>query len=282
MQAVLGRAGRASTQVHHCPIPELPWEYSRRSGSESHPQQQSRRKPLTRQVSNIPARRDIYEPLFGDFINHVTSPNYKQGHFPGESEEAYSARLAIELDAKIQQLGPEKVIAFVAEPVVGSALGVMPPPKGYFPAIEAVIKKYGLLLAMDEVMSGSGRVGELFAHQAVAEGVKPDITALAKGLGGGYVPISAILVNARIAAVIRKAGWWKSTHTYQNHPICCAAALKVMQIIERDGLLANVRERGAELRKALMAGLAGCRRVLDIRGAGLVIMIWETHREGPS
>ena len=218
----------------------------------------------------MPSRRDIYSPLISECAQHVPSPTYKRSHLDNESEEAYSLRLAAELDAKILELGPENVMAFIAEPVVGAALGVMPPPKGYFPAINAIVQKHGLLFVMDEVMSGSGRCGELFAHQAVAEGIKPDILAMAKGLGGGYVCISAVLVNARVGDVVRKAGQWKNSHTYQNHPINSAVAGKVLEIMERDGLFANVRERGTQLRRLLREGFKGVLGVFDVRGAGLV------------
>ena len=221
------------------------------------------------QITYVPQRRDIYTNFFSDFCQHVPTPMYKRKHHEGESEEQYSERMASELEAKILELGPENVIAFVAEPVSGAAVGVMPPPKGYFPAIDRVLKKYDILLAMDEVKSGSGRTGQLFAFQAVAEGVKPDVLAMAKGLGGGYVTISSVLVSHKVAETISEGGW-RNSHTYQNHPVACATALKVQEIIERDALLVNVRERGAELMAALKANLDGVKAVFDIRGTGLV------------
>ncbi|WVF68365.1 hypothetical protein IAT40_003130 [Kwoniella sp. CBS 6097] len=222
-------------------------------------------------IGNIPSRRDIYIPLLSDKVHHVTSPQYKRLHYPGESEQQYSARLADELEQKILSIGPERIMAFFAEPVVGAALGVMPPPKGYFPAIADICKKYEILLVMDEVMSGSGRVGELFAYQAVGEGVKPDVLSMAKGLGGGYVSISAIMVGQKVAEKVREGGQWKNSHTYQNHPINCAAAMKVMEIIERDNLLGNVRERGEQLMFELKAATEDMPIVIDIRGKGLFI-----------
>ncbi|ODO11318.1 hypothetical protein I350_00094 [Cryptococcus amylolentus CBS 6273] len=223
-------------------------------------------------VGNVPGRRDIYTPLFSaSAFHHVSSPIYKRYAEKGETEEAYSARLADELEAKIFELGPENVIGFVAEPVVGAALGVMPPPKGYFPAIDKVIKKHDLLLVMDEVMCGSGRVGQLFAHQAVGEGVKPDIMGMAKGLGGGYVSISAVLVNERVASKVREGGQWKNSHTYQNHPVNCAVAGKVMEIVEREGLLANVRERGQQIVEELEVAAKDIPAIIDVRGKGLFI-----------
>ncbi|WWC65989.1 uncharacterized protein I303_108611 [Kwoniella dejecticola CBS 10117] len=111
-------------------------------------------------IGNIPSRRTIFEPLFSPNIHHVSSPQYSRAHQPNETEAEYSPRLAAELDAKINEFGPSKVIGFVAEPIVGAALGVIPPPKGYFPAIKAVLDKYGLLLILDEVMCGPGRSGD--------------------------------------------------------------------------------------------------------------------------
>ena len=145
----------------------------------------------------MPGRRNLYTPLFSDAFHHIDTPLYKRHSVHGETEEQYSSRLAFELEAKILELGPENCMAFFAEPVQGTAVGVMPPPRGYFPAIDAVLKKYGLLLVMDEVMTGAGRCGEMFCHQAVGEGVKPDIVAMAKGLGAGYVTISAVLVGKK-------------------------------------------------------------------------------------
>lgn len=227
-------------------------------------------------IGNVPGRRDIYKPLFSSTaFHHVSSPTYRRSHRPHESEEAYSARLAAELDAKITELGPANVIGFFAEPVVGAALGVMPPPRGYFPAIDAVVKKHGILFVMDEVMSGTGRCGELFAHDAVCQGVRPDMIAMAKGLGAGYVTISAILVNRRVAEIVKRdgSGMWQNSHTFQNHPINCAVAKKVLEIMERDDLYSNVREKGRLLLAGLREGLKDVPIVIDVRGKGLVCLI---------
>ena len=216
------------------------------------------------------AVENLYSPLFSDAVQHVDTPLYKRHSLAGETEEQYSARLGFELEAKILELGPENCMAFFAEPVQGSAVGIMPPPRGYFPAIDAVLKKYGLLFVMDEVMSGAGRCGEFFAHQAVAEGVKPDLLSLAKGLGAGYVPISAVVVNKKVADVVRSGGQWKNSHTYQNHPIVCAVGVKILEIIDRDNLLENVKARGAQLEAELRAAFQEVPEVFDIRGKGLV------------
>lgn len=151
----------------------------------------------------------------------------------------------------------------------------MPPPRGYFPAIDAVVKKHGILFVMDEVMSGTGRCGELFAHDAVCQGVRPDMIAMAKGLGAGYVTISAILVNRRVAEIVKRdgSGMWQNSHTFQNHPINCAVAKKVLEIMERDDLYSNVREKGRLLLAGLREGLKDVPIVIDVRGKGLVCLI---------
>jgi adenosylmethionine-8-amino-7-oxononanoate aminotransferase len=117
------------------------------------------------QAGNVPARKNIYAPFFSDAFHHVPSPTYKRSAFEGESEESYSERMAADLDAKLTALGPGTVAAFYAEPVVGTALGVMPPPRGYFPAIKRVLDAHGVLLVMDEVMCGAGRSGRLISRQ---------------------------------------------------------------------------------------------------------------------
>jgi len=206
-------------------------------------------------------------------FQHVPSPTYKRSHRAGESEEAYSARLAADLEAKILELGAENVAAFYAEPVVGTALGVMPPPKGYFPAIRAVLDKYDVLLVMDEVMSGAGRSGTLYAWESVAEGVRPHIQSMAKGLGAGYVTVSAILASHKVYDVINAAGQWKNSHTYQNHPINCAVALAVLRKMETMDVYANVKARGAQIVDELKTAFAEkeCKTVFDVRGQGLFI-----------
>lgn len=218
------------------------------------------------QIGNVASRRGLYAPYIPDTFQHVTTPQLKRS---GESEEAYVAQLAKELDDKITALGPENVAAFLAEPVVGSSVGVMPPPKGYFPAMAAVCKKHNILFVMDEVMCGTGRSGTLFAYQSVCEGVQPDILTMAKGLGGGYVTISGVLVGPRVADKIIAAGQWKSSQTYQNHPINCAVALSVVNKIER--LLPNVQARGKQCVAELQEAFKDEPAVYDVRGQGLFI-----------
>jgi adenosylmethionine-8-amino-7-oxononanoate aminotransferase len=185
-----------------------------------------------------------------------------------ESAEAYGLRLARELDDAIRSLGPESVIAFVAETVGGATAGVLTPVPGYFKAVREVCDRHGVLLILDEVMCGMGRTGTL--HACEAEGVSPDLLTIAKGLGGGYQPIGAVLVRrAIVEAMSAGSGFFQHGHTYLGHPVACAAALAVQQVIERDGLLERVRRQGEALAERLRERLEGHPHVGDIRGRGL-------------
>jgi adenosylmethionine-8-amino-7-oxononanoate aminotransferase len=185
-----------------------------------------------------------------------------------ESEAAYGRRVADELEAKIHELGAETVIAFVAETVVGATAGVVPPVPGYFRRIREICDRNGILLILDEVMCGMGRTGTL--HACEQEGVAPDIMTVAKGLGGGYQPIGAMLASERIADAIRAgSGFFQHGHTYMGHALACAAALAVQRTIAQGNLLAAVQARGIELAAALADRLGNHHHVGDIRGRGL-------------
>ena len=141
---------------------------------------------LTVQVGNVPSRRDLYKPLFANSnIHHTPSPTYYRSHRPSETEEAYSLRLASDLESLILSIGPSKIMAFVAEPVVGAALGVMPPPRGYFPAIAAVLRKYNILLVLDEVMSWIRPVRGVVRAPGGMRGRPAGHTRDGQGPGGG-------------------------------------------------------------------------------------------------
>ena len=212
-------------------------------------------------------RRRQFGPLLID-VEHV-SPCYPYRDLaPGESTEGYGMRLADELDSTIRRLGPDKVIAFVAETIGGATAGVLVPVPGYFRAVREVCDRHGVLLILDEVMAGMGRSGSLYASEQ--EGVVPDIVTIAKGLGGGYQPIGAVLAQRKIVgAMSAGSGFFQHGHTYLGHPVACAAALAVQRVIERDGLLARVRERGAHFERLLRARLGDHPHVGDIRGRGL-------------
>jgi adenosylmethionine-8-amino-7-oxononanoate aminotransferase len=213
-------------------------------------------------------RREPFRPLLIEA--HHVSPCYAyRGLAEGESLDAYSVRLATELEEKIMELGPDTVAAFVAETVVGATLGAVPPTADYFRRIRAVCDKYGILLIQDEVMSGMGRTGYLFACEE--DGIVPDIIAIAKGLGGGYQPIGAMMVSDRIySAIVQGTGFFQHGHTYLAHAISCAAALEVQKTIVDEDLLSNVIARGKQLDDALRGLLGDHPHVGDIRGRGLL------------
>jgi len=191
---------------------------------------------------------------------------------PSESAAEYGARLACEFEAAIQQAGPEHVIAFCAETVGGATSGALPPVPGYFRRVRDICDRHGILLIADEVMCGMGRTGTL--HAVEQEGITPDLMAIAKGLGGGYQPIGAVLVHERIiGALASGSGFFQHGHTYLGHPVGCAAALMVQKVIERDGLLAAVVRQGAGLRARLEVAFGGHAHVGDIRGRGLFMAI---------
>jgi adenosylmethionine-8-amino-7-oxononanoate aminotransferase len=199
---------------------------------------------------------------------HHISPCFDyRGRRPDETAEQYGLRVADELEAKILELGPETVCAFVAETVVGATLGAATAAPGYFKRIREICDRYGVLLILDEVMCGIGRTGTL--HACEQEGVAPDLMAIAKGLGGGYAPIGAMLVSKRIAETVRQgSGLFPHSQTYVGHPLACATALAVQKVIERDDLLANVRRQGARLEQRLRERFGNHHHVGDIRGRG--------------
>jgi adenosylmethionine-8-amino-7-oxononanoate aminotransferase len=214
------------------------------------------------------ARRAPYAPILADAFSHVSPAFAYRGMREGENEAAFVARLAAELEAEFQRLGPQNVAAFVAETVVGATAGCVPPPAGYFRAVREICDRHGALLILDEVMSGMGRTGTLHAWEQ--EGISPDIQAIAKGLGGGYQPIGAILMNDRVLApIIAGSGAFAHGHTYLSHPVACAAALAVQEVIARDGLLERVRVLGARLEAGLTERFGNHRHIGDIRGRGL-------------
>jgi adenosylmethionine-8-amino-7-oxononanoate aminotransferase len=211
-------------------------------------------------------RREPFAPILVP-ATHV-SPCYPyREQREGESAQQYGQRLAAELEAAILAQGADRVIAFVAETVGGATAGVLTPVPGYFQAVRAVCDRYGVLLILDEVMCGMGRTGSL--HACEQEGVVPDLLTVAKGLGGGYQPVGAVLAQRRIVeAMSRGSGFFQHGHTYLGHPMACAAALAVQQVIRRDGLVAKVREDGVAFGAMLRDALGAHPHVGDIRGRG--------------
>lgn len=214
-------------------------------------------------------RREPFLPLL--VPAHHVSPCYAyRDQAAGETGTQYAQRLADELEAKILELGPDSVAAFVAETVVGATAGAVPPVADYLKRIRAVCDKYGVLLILDEVMSGMGRTGHLFA--CAEDGVVPDIVTIAKGLGAGYQPIGATLCTDRIYdAIVGGSGFFQHGHTYIGHATACAAALAVQRTIAEEGLLANVLARGEQLRARLREALGAHPNLGDVRGRGLFV-----------
>jgi adenosylmethionine-8-amino-7-oxononanoate aminotransferase len=214
------------------------------------------------------SRRQQYEPLLFP-VRHVSPCYAYRGKEPGESDEAYGARLADELDQAIRTLGPGSVMAFCAETVVGATLGAVPPVPGYFRRIRDVCDRHGVLLILDEVMCGMGRTGTLYACEQ--EGIAPDIVCVAKGLGAGYQPIGAAIVSHRLVETIRDgSGFFQHGHTYLGHAAACAGALAVQRAIRERGLLENVRRMGALLDERLHARFDSHPHIGEIRGRGLL------------
>lgn len=212
-------------------------------------------------------RRRQFEPLLAE-VSHI-APCYEYAERPeGETLEAYGQRVADELETEIQRLGPDTVMAFLAEPVVGATLGAVPAVQGYFKRIREICDAHGVLLILDEVMCGMGRTGHLFACDA--EGIAPDILCIAKGLGAGYQPIGAMLcTSALYDAIADGTGFFQHGHTYIAHPTATAAGLAVVsEIIERE-LPARVQALGETLRAHLNEAMGQHPHVGDIRGRGL-------------
>jgi adenosylmethionine-8-amino-7-oxononanoate aminotransferase len=212
-------------------------------------------------------RRKQFAPLLIE-TSHV-SPCYEyRDRRPDETPEAYGERLAQELEAKIQELGPKTVLAFIAETVVGATLGAVTAVPGYFKRVREVCDKHGVLLILDEVMCGMGRTGTL--HACEQEGITPDLMTIAKGLGGGYAPIGAVLIRDKIIDTItRGSGLFQHGHTYLGHALACSAGLAVQRVIRRDNLLENVRTQGAHLARRLQERFGNHPFVGDVRGRGL-------------
>ena len=213
-------------------------------------------------------RRQQFMPLLIE-AQHISPCFEYRGRQPSETGRQYGERLVRELESKLDELGPGNVIAFVAETVGGATSGAITPVEGYFKGIREVCDRHGILLILDEVMCGMGRTGTL--HACEQEGIAPDLMAVAKGLGGGYAPIGAVLVGAKVFdAFDRGTGFFQHGHTYTGHPLACVAALAVQRVIRQDDLLANVRRQGQHLARALVERFGNHHHVGDVRGRGLL------------
>ncbi|SDF54121.1 hypothetical protein SAMN05216241_101408 [Limimonas halophila] len=223
-------------------------------------------------ASGNPGRRVPFDAMLPDGVTRI-SPCYPyRGQRADEDEGAYGERMAAELEDAILGAGPETVLAFICEPVVGATLGAVPAVPGYLKRVREICDRYGVLLIFDEVMCGMGRTGVRYACSH--DGAAPDLLTCAKGLAGGYQPLGAVLMSRAIAESIETASRpFPHGFTYVGHATACAAGLAVQRVIDRDDLLVNVTRQGAALRDDLAARFADHPHVGDIRGRGLFLGI---------
>lgn len=212
-------------------------------------------------------RRAQFAPLMVE-TSHI-SPCYEyRGKEDGENTFDYGQRVANELETELLRVGPESVMAFIAEPVVGATAGAVPAVEGYFKRIREICDQYGLLLILDEVMCGMGRTGTLFACEQDA--VSPDILTIAKGLGAGYQPIGAMLCSGKIYQTLSDgSGFFQHGHTYMGHPLAATAANAVLTAIVGRDLLKRVKQQGDLLTQKLHEAFDQHPHIGDIRGRGL-------------
>ena len=220
-------------------------------------------------LTGLPANHRSFDMIVPGVLR-VTCPDYYRNGLPGESEEAFATRLADEVETLILNEGPETVAAFIGEPVMGGA-GVIVPPTGYWKKIEAVLRKYDVLLIADEVICGFGRTGTMFG--SITYGIEPDMMLLSKQLSSAYLPISALLMNDKVFQPIMeesgRLGILGHGFTASGHPVTATAALETLRIIEEDGLVENAARSGAHLRAGLER-LSDHPLVGNVRGVGLV------------
>ncbi|WP_192183007.1 aspartate aminotransferase family protein [Mesorhizobium amorphae] len=206
-------------------------------------------------------------------VLHTSTPHYWREAAPGESEEQFSSRLAVDLEKLILAEGPETIAAFFGEPIMGAG-GVIVPPAGYWEKIQAVLSKYDILLVADEVICGFGRTGEMFGSQTF--GIRPDIMVLSKQISSSYLPISALLINERVFEPIAdesdRIGTFGHGFTGGGHPVAAAVALENLKLIEERDLVGNARAVGARL-QARLRRLASHPLVGEVRGVGLIAAV---------
>lgn len=222
-------------------------------------------------VSGNPMRRAIFEPCLHDWPR--IEPCYAYRHqAEDETDEEYGERAAQALEDAILEHGADTIAAFIAETVVGATLGAVPPTGPYLKRIREICDRHDVLLILDEVMAGSGRAGTYFAFEQ--DGVRPDITTIAKGLGGGYQPIAAAVVRGDVHdAIVDAFSFFEHGHTYIGHATGCAAALAVSDALDRDDLLSRVGTISEELFGELRIAFGDHPNVGNIRGRGLFIGI---------
>lgn len=219
-------------------------------------------------VGDVAARKSIYQGYMALPTAKIPAP-YCYRCPLGQTYPSCGVACARELENAIRELGPENVSAFVAEPVVGAAAPALTPPAGYYEAIREICDRYGILWIADEIVTGFGRTGRNMGY--MHWDAQPDILVVAKGMSGGYVPLSGVIASAKVIAPFEEQNG-RFTHglTYQNHPVACAAALAVVGIIEREGLVQNAATQGAYLEQRLRETVGRLPIVGELRGKGLL------------
>ena len=209
-------------------------------------------------------RRAPFREIMAE-TRHVDPCYAYRGQKDGEYDDAYATRLAVELEAEINAAGPERVIAFVAETVVGATSGGVEPVPGYFRKIREVCDRHGVLLILDEIMCGLGRTGSLYAFEQ--DGIVPDMVTVAKGLAAGYQPIGAVLLSEEIFdAFYDGSGFFQHGHTFMGHATACAAAYVVQEKLQDPEMMTRVRALGGMLDTRLNERFGNHPHVGDIRG----------------
>src|SRR6195952_5249070 len=223
----------------------------------------------TASMTGLPANHADWDLPLPGFL-HVSCPHHYRGAQPGETEEAYTARLAAELEETILREGPETVAAFIAEPVMGAG-GAIVPPRGYFPAIPAVLAKYDVRLIADEVICGFGRLGTWFGSEAL--GIRPDSVSFAKALTSAYMPLGGVSIDEPLYEALigqsEKIGTFGHGTTYSGHPVACAVALKAIEIYRRARGMEGAAEKAPQFQGRLSA-LAEHAIVGEANGIGLI------------
>ncbi|HFC04123.1 MAG TPA: aspartate aminotransferase family protein [Rhizobiales bacterium] len=221
----------------------------------------------TMAIGTIRASSELYKPLLPGNVEKIMPCFPFRWQKDGESAADFLTRSSGELEAVIQQLGDKRAICFIAETVSGATLGAVPPVPGYFKAIREICDRHGVLMILDEVMAGMGRCGTLFACEQ--DGVVPDMITLAKGLGGGYQPLGAVMVREELVSELEQgSGAFVHGHTYVGHASACAAGLAVQQVFEEDKLVEQVASKGDVLAAKLEAAFGDHPHVGDLRGRG--------------
>jgi len=227
----------------------------------------------TASLTGLPGMHTLFDLPIGPIL-HTTCPHYYRQAPAGMTEREFSRHLANELEQLIQREGPDTIAAFFAEPVMGAG-GLIPPPEGYFQAIVPILRRHDILLVMDEVISGFGRLGHYWGSQAF--GLEPDLITSAKGVTSGYFPMSVCMVSPRVWQVIEsesaKAGLFGHGYTYSAHPVGAAAALTTLKIIDNEKIVAHVAELGPYLHKQMRAAVGDHPLVGEIRGMGFMLGI---------